>query len=150
MSSQGGIELKDLLGNKGANLCEMTKQGCVPCCERAGAGVPPPPGCPLHLFQNDRPSHTHPHPTPRRLPVPPGFVVTTDTCKAFFEAGKTLPPGLKEEYMAALAKVEKQTGRKFGDTNGNPLLLSVRSGAVVSMPGMMDTGMCVRMLGFVV
>lgn len=72
--------------------------------------------------------------------MPPGFVVTTDTCKAFFEAGKTLPPGLKEEYMAALAKVEKQTGRKFGDTNGNPLLLSVRSGAVVSMPGMMDTG----------
>ena len=46
--------------------------------------------------------------------------------------------------------MEKQTGRKFGDTNGNPLLLSVRSGAVVSMPGMMDTGMCVRMLGFVV
>lgn len=74
------------------------------------------------------------------LPVPPGFVITTTTCLDFFEAKEKMPPGLKGEYLAALAQVEKQTGKKFGD-KANPLLLSVRSGAAVSMPGMMDTGM---------
>jgi len=72
------------------------------------------------------------------LPVPPGFVITTTTCLDFFEAKKKMPLGLKEEYLTALAQVEKQAGKKFGDKS-NPLLLSVRSGAAVSMPGMMDT-----------
>lgn len=72
------------------------------------------------------------------LPVPPGFVITTTTCLDFFEAKGKMPASLKEEYIVALAKVEKQTGKKFGDKT-NPLLLSVRSGAAVSMPGMMDT-----------
>ena len=72
------------------------------------------------------------------LPVPPGFVITTTTCLDFFEAKGKMPASLKDEYLAALAKVEKQAGKKFGD-KFNPLLLSVRSGAAVSMPGMMDT-----------
>ncbi len=70
------------------------------------------------------------------LPVPPGFVITTATCLDFFDAKHQLPPGLKEEYLAALHSVEQQTGKTFGDKH-NPLLLSVRSGAAVSMPGMM-------------
>ena len=72
------------------------------------------------------------------LPVPPGFVITTTTCLDFFEAKGKMPASLKDDYLAALAKVEKQAGKKFGDKS-NPLLLSVRSGAAVSMPGMMDT-----------
>jgi pyruvate,orthophosphate dikinase len=70
------------------------------------------------------------------LPVPTGFVITTTTCLDFFKANKQTPPGLKEEYLAALARMEKETGKKFGDKE-NPLLLSVRSGAAASMPGMM-------------
>jgi pyruvate,orthophosphate dikinase len=72
------------------------------------------------------------------IPVPPGFTITTDVCTAFYGAGKKLPRGLDGEMRAALAKVEKLTGKGFGDPE-NPLLVSVRSGARVSMPGMMDT-----------
>jgi pyruvate, orthophosphate dikinase len=72
------------------------------------------------------------------IPVPPGFTITTDVCAAFYQAGKKLPPGLDREIRAALARVEALTGKGFGDP-ANPLLVSVRSGARASMPGMMDT-----------
>jgi pyruvate,orthophosphate dikinase len=72
------------------------------------------------------------------IPVPPGFTITTDVCTAYYRAGKKLPKGLDREIAAALKQVEKLTGEGFGDTR-NPLLVSVRSGARVSMPGMMDT-----------
>ena len=72
------------------------------------------------------------------LPVPPGFTITTDTCAAYYENGRKLPPGLLDEIHRNLALLEKETGKKFGDAH-NPLLVSVRSGAAVSMPGMMDT-----------
>ena len=72
------------------------------------------------------------------LPVPPGFTVTTEACNAYSTAGMTLPPELMDEVRAALAKVEEASGKKFGDPDA-PLLVSVRSGAKFSMPGMMDT-----------
>ena len=72
------------------------------------------------------------------LPVPFGFVITTPTCLEFFERGNTLPSLLEQEYRVALDLVEKRMGARFGDPE-NPLLFSVRSGAPVSMPGMMDT-----------
>ena len=72
------------------------------------------------------------------LPVPPGFTITTEVCTYFYENKKSYPPELKEQVSAALAKVEKSVGKRLGDRN-NPLLLSVRSGARDSMPGMMDT-----------
>ena len=72
------------------------------------------------------------------IPVPPGFTITTDVCIAFYKNGKQLPKDLEPEIRAALAKVEGNTGKRFGDPE-NPLLVSVRSGARVSMPGMMDT-----------
>ena len=72
------------------------------------------------------------------LPVPPGFTVTTKTCMAYIEAGFKFPGGLWDQVLVALAEVEKQTSKKFGDPT-NPLLVSVRSGAKFSMPGMMDT-----------
>jgi pyruvate,orthophosphate dikinase len=72
------------------------------------------------------------------LPVPPGFTITTEACNAYYEAGKQFPPGMWEQALAALRLVEEQTGKKFGDRH-NPLLVSVRSGAKFSMPGMMDT-----------
>jgi len=90
-----------LLGNKGANLCEMTKM---------------------------------------KLPVPPGFVISTETCLHFFDS-KEFPADLKRQYEEAVRELEKSTGNGFGSKDGNsiPLLLSIRSGAAVSMPGMMDT-----------
>jgi len=97
--NEGGKDDRDLLGGKGANLCEMTKLG---------------------------------------LPVPFGFVITTPTCNEFFQRGNTLPNLLEQEYRIALHLVEEQMGGRFGDPE-NPLLFSVRSGAAVSMPGMMDT-----------
>lgn len=72
------------------------------------------------------------------LPVPPGLTITTEACRDFFENDKLLPEGLEEELWTKLGEVEKQTGKKFGAA-ANPLLLSVRSGAPISMPGMMDT-----------
>ena len=97
--NEGSKEDRDLLGGKGANLCEMTNMG---------------------------------------LPVPFGFVITTPTCRDFFEAGNKLPSLLEQEYRVALDLVEKNMGARFGDPE-NPLLFSVRSGAPVSMPGMMNT-----------
>ncbi|MCZ6830140.1 MAG: pyruvate, phosphate dikinase [Gammaproteobacteria bacterium] len=97
--NEGSKDDRDLLGGKGANLCEMTGMG---------------------------------------LPVPFGFVITTPTCREFFEAGNKLPRHLQTEYNVALKLVEERMGSRFGDP-GNPLLFSVRSGAPVSMPGMMNT-----------
>ena len=71
------------------------------------------------------------------LPVPPGFTITTETCNEYLKLGK-MPAGLMEDAKAALKQVEKDTGKSFGDPK-NPLLVSVRSGAKFSMPGMMDT-----------
>jgi len=97
--NEGGKDDRELLGGKGANLCEMTTLG---------------------------------------LPVPYGFIITTPTCREFFEAGNQLPTLLEQEYRVALDLVEKKMGARFGDPE-NPLLFSVRSGASVSMPGMMNT-----------
>lgn len=97
--SEGSKDDRELLGGKGANLCEMTALG---------------------------------------LPVPFGFIITTPTCREFFESGNKLPSLLEQEYRVALDLVEKKMGARFGDPD-NPLLFSVRSGAPVSMPGMMNT-----------
>jgi pyruvate,orthophosphate dikinase len=97
--NEGSKDDRELLGGKGANLCEMTSLG---------------------------------------LPVPFGFVITTSTCREFFQAGNKLPTLLEQEYRVALDLVEKKMGARFGDPE-NPLLFSVRSGAPVSMPGMMNT-----------
>ena len=92
------MEMKDLLGGKGANLAEMTSV--------------------------------------LRLPVPPGFTISTDACRAYMDGG--WPSGLDAEIVKQVAKLEKQMGRTLGDA-ADPLLVSVRSGAKFSMPGMMDT-----------
>jgi pyruvate,orthophosphate dikinase len=73
-----------------------------------------------------------------RIPVPPGFTVTTEACIAYLDGGGTLPQGMWEQEIDALHRIEAATGKKFGDAK-NPLLVSCRSGAKFSMPGMMDT-----------
>jgi len=95
---EGSKEMKNLLGGKGSNLCEMANLG---------------------------------------LPVPKGFVISTEACIKFFDSND-FPEGLEQEINSALQKLEERTGKKF-DSTENPLLVSVRSGARVSMPGMMDT-----------
>jgi pyruvate,orthophosphate dikinase len=95
---EGSKEQKELLGGKGANLCEMTSLG---------------------------------------VPVPQGFVITTETCREFLDTNR-YPEGFDKEVALHLAKLEEASGKIFGDAE-NPLLVSVRSGAAVSMPGMMDT-----------
>ena len=97
--AEGSMELKNLLGGKGAGLAEMSRIG---------------------------------------IPVPPGFTITTEVCTEFYRSGKKLPKSLVPEIRAALAQMEKLAGRRLGDPD-DPLLVSVRSGARVSMPGMMDT-----------
>src|SRR5580704_12725998 len=92
------MQLKDLLGGKGANLAEMTSV--------------------------------------LGLPVPAGFTISTDACRAYMDAG--WPDGLDAEVAKNLAKLQKTMGRTLGDAT-DPLLVSVRSGAKFSMPGMMDT-----------
>jgi pyruvate,orthophosphate dikinase len=92
------MQLRDLLGGKGANLAEMTSV--------------------------------------LGLPVPPGFTITTDACRAYMEAG--WPEGLSQEVARQVRRLEKVMGKKLGDPS-DPLLVSVRSGAKFSMPGMMDT-----------
>ena len=72
------------------------------------------------------------------LPVPPGFTITTEACNDYFAAGEKLPAGLWDDVQEAVHEVERETGKGFGDP-ANPLLVSVRSGAKFSMPGMMDT-----------
>ena len=73
-----------------------------------------------------------------KIPVPAGFTITTEACNTYFKAGKKYPPGMWEQVLENLKKVEKTMGMKLGDPK-NPLLVSVRSGAKFSMPGMMDT-----------
>jgi pyruvate,orthophosphate dikinase len=97
--NEGSKDDRELLGGKGANLCEMTNLG---------------------------------------LPVPFGFIITTSTCREFFDSGNRLPNKLESEYRVALRLVEEEMGTRYGDPD-NPLLFSVRSGAPVSMPGMMNT-----------
>jgi pyruvate,orthophosphate dikinase len=72
------------------------------------------------------------------LPVPPGFTISTEVCTYYYARGRTYPSALRSQVAEALARVEKALGRRFGDPK-NPLLVSVRSGARASMPGMMDT-----------
>jgi len=72
------------------------------------------------------------------LPVPPGFTITADVCLEYYRDGRRYPSGLREQVRAAMRELEGRTGKRFG-TSANPLLVSVRSGARVSMPGMMDT-----------
>jgi len=97
--NEGDGKNRQLLGGKGANLCEMTQIG---------------------------------------LNVPPGFVITTEACLNYLDLGNTLPGGLMDEVRAQMTALEKATGKGFGDAH-NPLLVSVRSGSAMSMPGMMDT-----------
>jgi pyruvate,orthophosphate dikinase len=96
--AEGGKDMKDLLGGKGANLCEMTVLG---------------------------------------LPVPPGFVITTEACNAYLRTGD-VPAELAAEVDEHLAALEAAMGKRLGDAD-DPLLVSVRSGGKFSMPGMMDT-----------
>ena len=72
------------------------------------------------------------------LPVPPGFTITTETCATYTARGGRMPTGLMKDVQASIKRLERETGKQFG-SNTDPLLLSVRSGAAVSMPGMMDT-----------
>src|SRR5580700_9065795 len=72
------------------------------------------------------------------LPVPAGFTITTEVCTYFYQNGRKFPPELRDQLTEALQRIEKSMGTKFGDAT-NPLLLSCRSGARDSMPGMMDT-----------
>jgi len=96
---EGTLEMKSLLGGKGANLAEMTRIG---------------------------------------LPVPAGFTVTTEACNQYYEHNSQIWSELKEEILSQLRDLEQTTNKEFGSVS-NPLLVSVRSGAVFSMPGMMDT-----------
>lgn len=97
--SEGDSSMKNLLGGKGVNLCEMTRIG---------------------------------------VPVPQGFIVSTDACNQYYEDGKKLATSIEKEIYETMSKLESITGKQFGGKE-NPLLVSVRSGARVSMPGMMDT-----------
>ena len=72
------------------------------------------------------------------VPVPEGFTITTEACTLYYDSGKKIPEFVQKQIFDAVAGVEKKTGKKFGGDH-NPLLVSVRSGARVSMPGMMDT-----------
>ena len=99
MFSEGDMTMRNLLGGKGANLCEMTSIG---------------------------------------LPVPQGFTITTEACTQYYEDGRVINDEIMEQAMEGVKKMEEINGKKFGDLK-NPLLVSVRSGARASMPGMMDT-----------
>ena len=73
-----------------------------------------------------------------KLPVPPGFTITTEVCNKYYENGRKLPKDVMPAVMKNILKMEKKTGKKWNSTK-NTLLVSVRSGAAISMPGMMDT-----------
>ena len=95
----GNKDMRELLGGKGANLCEMTNLG---------------------------------------LPVPHGFIVSTSVCHDYYKNDMSISEKIYKEIDSAIDVLEEETGKKFGDFD-NPLLVSVRSGARSSMPGMMDT-----------
>src|SRR5215470_5989407 len=105
----------------------------------------------LYLFGCRAPSRSDAHPedvghkaanlirmAEAGLPVPPGFVLPTALCRAYFEGGQRLPPGTPELLRRGLCELERAAGLTFG-AQRRPLLVSVRSGACVSMPGMLDT-----------
>src|SRR5438270_13291744 len=71
------------------------------------------------------------------LPVPAGFTITTEACNAYYTSGRRFPDGMWDQTLSALHTIEQKTGKRLGDVE-NPLLVSVRSGAAMSMPGMMD------------
>src|SRR3990172_1176103 len=96
---EGSAQMRDLLGGKGANLCEMARLG---------------------------------------LPVPPGFIITTEVCREYYERARKLPDGLWDGIREHLGEIEEAVSRRFGGDR-TPLLVSVRSGSKFSMPGMMDT-----------
>src|SRR3954470_12033890 len=98
---EGGRDMRELLGGKGANVAEMTR-----------------------ILGADR--------------VPAGFTITTEACVAYMNADRQEPEGLGDQITEALSRLEEQAGKKLGDSD-DPLLVSVRSGARESMPGMMDT-----------
>ena len=98
-ATEGDASMKNLLGGKGANLCEMTNLG---------------------------------------VPVPPGFTLATEVCKSYYDNNRTYTDDIKKQVDVNLAKLEKEMGKTLGDPS-DPLLVSIRSGAAVSMPGMMDT-----------
>lgn len=98
-SAEGNAHMRDLLGGKGANLAEMSKNG---------------------------------------IPVPPGFTITTEACRLYYENGMQTPKEIDKNLERYMKKLETSTGKRLGDPK-NPLLLSVRSGSKYSMPGMMDT-----------
>src|SRR5436305_13738173 len=77
------------------------------------------------------------------LPVPPGFTISTEMCARYYAEGEAFPDSLRAEVAEGIAHIEQVTGRRFGDA-ADPLLVSVRSGARVSMPGMMDTVLNLR------
>ncbi|MBQ1895935.1 MAG: pyruvate, phosphate dikinase, partial [Clostridia bacterium] len=99
MFSEGNMDMRNLLGGKGANLAEMTQIG---------------------------------------LPVPQGFTITTEACTQYYEDGRKINDEIMTQVMEGVKKMEEINGKKFGSLE-NPLLVSVRSGARASMPGMMDT-----------
>ena len=72
------------------------------------------------------------------LPVPNGFTITTEACNKYYEDNKTIDKNIEKEILETITKLQNETGKKLGDKE-NPLLLSVRSGSPISMPGMMDT-----------
>src|SRR5438132_10196553 len=78
------------------------------------------------------------------IPVPAGFTITTDACRAYMREDKRVPEGLDAEVERHLEALEERAGKRFGDS-GDPLLVSVRSGAAISMPGMMDPILNVRL-----
>ena len=96
---EGSAQMRDLLGGKGANLCEMARLG---------------------------------------LPVPPGFIITTEVCREYYDRARKLPDGLWDGIREHLGEIEEAVSRRFGGDR-TPLLVSVRSGSKFSMPGMMDT-----------
>ena len=99
LGSQSGLNSKDILGGKGANLAQMAKL---------------------------------------KLPVPPGFTISTEVCDYFYKNNKKIPREVIKDAKKEIKIIEKISKKKFGDLS-NPLLVSVRSGSRVSMPGMMDT-----------
>jgi len=72
------------------------------------------------------------------MPVPPGFTITTEACTRYYQDGRSIAPEIEDDILASLSHLEEVSGKRFGDP-ANPLLVSIRSGARASMPGMMDT-----------
>ncbi len=146
MFTEGDASMRNTLGGKGANLAEMTK-----------LGLPVPQGFTIttdactQYYEDGRKINDEimeqimeaivknlAEMTKLGLPVPQGFTITTDACTQYYEDGRKINDEIMEQIMEAIVKMEEVTGKKFGDKE-NPLLVSVRSGARASMPGMMDT-----------